>query len=189
MAEFAFTLEAAAILGGTDWTFGENRILERSDLAIVSVAVPVDGEQVLSQAMDSGWGLSIPEPTVSSIRGETRAIRTAPDQMLLVFPSDTTDAEVHVRTKLNGAGYTTDQTDAWVVLEVAGPDTLPALERLCPLDAANMPVDGSARTMMEHMGATILRLGGERFLLMSASSSARSFFEAVETAYRNVTKD
>lgn len=185
MAEFAFTLTAAPILGGVDKTIGENRILERDDLALVSVATPFGGEEVLNKALGDGWDLSLPEPTVSFVSGETRTARTAPDQLLLIYPRDTPDANAVVRDKLCGAGYTTDQTDVWVVLEISGPDTLAALERLCPfdLDPRAFPVNAAARTVFEHMGAMIVRLEHEHFLLMSARSSAASFLHAVETSY------
>jgi sarcosine oxidase subunit gamma len=106
--------------------------------------------------------------------------------MMLIFPHALPDAERVVEGKLGGAGYTTDQSDSWVVLEISGPDTLAALERLCPLNTATMPENGYGRTTMEHMGAAILRLADDRFLLMSASSSARSFLHAVETSYEYV---
>lgn len=182
------TLQAAPILGGVDHSIADNRIVERSDLALVSVATPLGGVDALISALKSGWSLSLPEPKLSSVSGDIRAIRTAPDQLLLAFPHDTPDADSVVQSKLGGAGYTTDQTDSWVVLEVSGPDTLAALERICPLDLnpAKFPVDASARTIMEHMGAMIIRLDAEKFLLLSASSSAKSFLHAVETSYHYV---
>lgn len=186
MAEMAFTLEAAPTLGGTDITLGANRIVERDDLALVSIATPLDGEDTLRTALQANWGVSYPEPSQASQNAETYAIRTAPDQVLMMFPHPTPDAEKTVRQKLAGAGYTTEQTDVWVALEIDGPDTLSALERLCPLDVQHFPKWGAARTAIEHMGALILRLDTDRFLLLSASSSAGSFLHAVETSYRNV---
>lgn len=185
MAEF--TLEAAPVLG-VDLTIGENRIVE-CDLALVSVATPLGGDEALAEALNSGWSLAMPEPTLSLVSGETRAIRTTPDQILLMFPHDGPTANAAVQAKLNGTGYTTDQTDNWVILDVSGPDTLAALELICPLDlhADRFSVDAAGRTTMEHMGAMIIRLGADRFLLLSASSSAGSFLHAVETSYRYVT--
>ena len=186
MAEY--TLEAAPALGGADIAIGGNRILERDGLALVSVATPQGGEAAMAEALKRGWSLEMPGPRVSSTSGEMRAVRTAPDQVVLVFPHAAPDANGVVQGKLEGAGYTTDQTDVWVALEVSGPETLAALERLCPLDLseAAFPVDGAARTVMEHMGAIIVRLEVERFLLLSARSSGASFLHAVETSYRYV---
>ena len=39
---------------------------------------------------------------------------------------------------------------------------------------------------MEHLGVLIMRTGEDRFLLLSASSSAGSFLHAVETAIKSV---
>lgn len=185
MAEM--TLTPAPILGGVDLTIGANRIVERADLALVSIATPLGADAELAAALKRGWSLEMPAPTQATIDGETLAIRTSVDQMMLVFPHGTPDANATVQAKLDGAGYTTDQTDVWVVLEVSGPDTLAALERLCPLDLQTMPLAGSGRTVMEHMGAMVLRLDTDSFLLMSASSSAQSFLHAVELSYQYVT--
>ena len=184
MADTTFTLHAASSLGGADITIGDNSIVERPELALVSVAIPLDGEEKLSEAMHKAWGLPIPKPRLSLVKDEMRALSTAPDQLLLIFPHTTPDAEPFIQKKLAGAGYTTDQTDVWTVLEISGPDVIASLERLCPLDAPGMPINGSARTVMEHMGAMIVRTAPDGFLLLSASSSARSFLHAVETSLR-----
>ena len=182
-------LRPTSQLGNADISVGSNRILERADLAIVSVAVPNGEEASLTRALKDSWALSLPDARQTSVSGDTRAIRTASDQLFLVFSHDTPDAEPFVQSRLNGAGYTTDQTDVWVALSVSGPDTLAALERICPLDLdlGVFPVDASARTIMEHMGAFILRLGETEFLLLSPSSSAASFLHAVELSFRYVT--
>ena len=183
MADFA--LEAAPLLGGLDKTIGEGRIVERDDLALVSVAVPLNGDAALKKALKDGWGLDRPAPKQTTNAGDTTAVSMTADQLMLVFPHATPDANAVVKGKLNGAGYTTDQTDSWVVLEVSGKATLSALERLCPLnlDLDAFPVGASGRTTMEHMGALIVRIGEESFFLMSASSSAASFAHAVELSY------
>lgn len=172
-------LKATPVLGGLDLDIGGNRIVERADLALVSIAVPLGG--------DARFELfKMPPPGRSVVQGDMRTVWMAPNQVMLIFPWATPDAEVHVQGKLKGVGYTTDQTGGWMVLEVSGPDTLGALERICPvnLDPSVFPVDAAARTIMEHLGALIIRLGDERFLLAAASSSAASFAHAVETSFR-----
>ncbi|MGI9389115.1 MAG: sarcosine oxidase subunit gamma [Boseongicola sp.] len=179
------SLIAAPLLGGADLSFGDSKVVERDDLALVSIATPQGGDDALAEALKSGWSLDTPSPTLSTTSGNIRAIRTSSDQMMLVFPHATPDANEHVQGKLDGAGYTTDQTDAWVILEVAGPNAIAALERLCPLDLHDnaFPVGATGRTVMEHMGTLIVRTGNECYLLMSASSSAKSFLHAVETSF------
>ena len=188
MAEFAFTLSAQACLNNADIQLGENRIVELDELAIVSVAIPLGGADILANALKSGWNISVPEPNMSAVSGDLRAVRSGADQLLLMFPHEAPDANDQVQSKLNGAGYTTDQTDNWVILEVSGPDVDAAMERLSPVDLAieQFPENSAARTVTEHMGAWIIRTGPKRFLLMSASSSAHSFLHAVETSFRYV---
>lgn len=182
------TLAAAPILGGIDMAVGRGRIVERDDLALVSLAVPQGGDAALAGALKRAFGLAVPEPARSTQKDGMRVLRTSPDQMLLVFAHPTPDASAKVRADLQGTAYTTDQTDAWVVLALSGEDALPALERLCLLDLAPgcFPVGACARTVMEHIGAMILRTGADSFLLFSASSSARSFLDALETSLHNV---
>lgn len=183
-----FTLTPTALLGA-DVTIGANRITERADLALVSVAAPLGGDAALAGALSSGWGLEMPTPTRASLSGEMRAVQLTADQLLLVFPHSAPDAEPTVQAKLQGAGYTTDQTDAWLRVEISGPDTRAALERICPIDlgAQAFAPGAAARTVMEHMGTVIVALEPDRYLLLSASSTAGSFLHALETSLRNVT--
>ncbi|MEO0946296.1 MAG: sarcosine oxidase subunit gamma [Pseudomonadota bacterium] len=188
MAEFAFTLTPKPLLGGVDLKMGANRIVELDEIAVVSIAVPLGNQEKLAKALKSGWSIGVPEPTLSTANGNLRAVRTGADQFMLLFPHESPNAEAVVQAKLKGAGYTTDQTDNWVVLEVSGPDVAAALERLSPVDLSvdAFPVGASARTVMEHMGAIVIRLDHDRFMLMSASSSAKSFLHAVETSFAYV---
>ena len=166
------TLSAAPVLGA-DISLGDNRIRERDDLAMVSVATPLGGADGLAAALQSAWALDMPSPTRASIAGDMWALPSAADQLMLVFPHATPDANAVVQTALSGAGYTTDQTDVWVVLEISGPQTLAALERLCLLDIHSFDTGDFARTMMEHMGAMILCLEPAYQLQIHGSSQGR----------------
>ena len=181
-------LEAEERLGGCELSIADNKIVERSELSVVSLAVPTGGEGALTESLKENFGLAPPEAPLSNTHDGHRLIRTAPDQMLLIFPGEAPAADRVIRAKLGDLAYLTDQTDAWVILEVHGPETLNALARICmiDLDATAFPVNSAARTMMEHLGVLIIRLDVDSFLLMSAASSAESFLHAVETSYRNV---
>ena len=185
----AISLEAVPALGGADIRIGANHIQERHDLAMVAVATPLGGDAALKKALKAGLGLSMPSATISVVGDDARAVSAAPDQMLLVFAHAAPDAESHVQARLKGAGYTTDQTDSLVAIEISGPDTIAAMERLCPLDlhADSFGTNAAGRTAMEHMAATIICLGAAHFLLLVARSSGQSFLHAIETSYRNVS--
>lgn len=183
------TLTATPALGGAALEIGANTITERDDLALVSVAVPNSGEKALDAALQSGLSVALPGPRRSIHHGGMRAFCLTQDQVMLVFSASSARPDAGIQRALNGAGYATDQTDVWVAIETSGPDIHAALERICPLDLHDQafPVDSAARTMMEHMGAIIIRTANDRFLLFSARSSAQSFLHAVETSFRYVT--
>jgi len=180
------SLVAAPALGGFNHEFSNCTLAERSDIALISVAVPRDGDTALSTKLDTTWALTMPTPSTTTQANGMRAIPLTADQFLLAFHPDTNRTEVSVQDDLAEVGYTTVQTDAWVILELSGEGATSALERICPLDLAPdaFPTGSAARTVMEHLGAMIVRVDDTRFWLMSARSSAMSFLHAVETSCR-----
>ena len=104
-----------------------------------------------------------------------------------MFLQDRPDLSIaDVERAFQSIAYITDQSSNWVFCELSGTGVLSALERICPLDLSDaaFPVGAYARTVMEHMGAAILRLSDEVYLLISAGSSAKSFAHALEQSVR-----
>lgn len=185
-----FQLTAEPPLAGLDHDYGPVRLAAPADLAIVSLALPQGGEAQAEKTIKAAYGAALPGAGsyATSKDGAARLIRISADQALVLFPHPTPDAERVVASKLKGHAYTTDQTDAWVAVEVSGPAARLVLERICPLDLhrESFAPDMAQRTVMEHLGVLILRTGEDAFLLLSASSSARSFRHALETSVTNV---
>jgi sarcosine oxidase subunit gamma len=185
------TLTPAPALGGYRERFEGVQLEELPNLAIVSIATPRGGEAEFAAAIERAFGVAAPKPGHSTLSkdGQTRLVGMAPDQTFAVFTHDRPDARQVVDGALDGAGYTTDQTDVWVALRIDGPRAHTALERICPIDLHPdaFPEGRAARTVMEHLGTIVLRDGTDSFLLLSAHSSAESFLHAVETSIRNVT--
>ncbi|PWE33795.1 sarcosine oxidase subunit gamma [Maritimibacter sp. 55A14] len=183
------TLTPTPPLDGYAQDFAGTRLAEASELAIVAVATPAGGETALEAAVKAAYGTGTPAPGASILSkdGKARLVWSGPDQMFLLFTHDAPDAEAGVAAALGQAGYCTDQTGVWAALEISGPGVRGALERLCPLDLhPDAFAEGAAaRTVMEHMGAFVIRTGSDAFLLLSASSSAKSFLHAVELSVRN----
>lgn len=186
-----FTLTAAPPLAGTDRSFGDIKLSTPKDLAIVSIALPLGGEDAAKVAIKAAFGVALPEIGLSVVAKDKSSVimRLGLDQAFVLFPRATPDAEPHIAAQLKGAAYTTDQTDAWCVLQIEGPGARCVLERICPIDLHPdaFSVNAIARTMMEHMGAIVARTGEDTYLLLSASSSAKSFLHAVEVSAQNVS--
>lgn len=183
-----FTLTPKPPLAGYARSFGETHLAAVVDLAIVSLALPLRGESTAERAIKKTFGAALPKPGLSVVSSNgTRLVRLSSDQALALFTHATPDAEKFVQARLDGAAYTTDQTDAWVGLSLNGPGAVAALERICQLDLHDsaFAVDHAARTVMEHLGVLLIRTGAQDWLLLSASSSAKSFLHAVETSLAN----
>lgn len=185
------TLISAPPLAGFERRFGDTVLKAPKDLAIVSIALPLGGEEAAIKAVKSAFGIALPDIGTSDVASDKSSaiMRLAIDQAFVLFPCPTPDAERQVAAKLKGAAYTTDQTDAWCALELSGPLARAALERICMVDLHPdvFAVNAIARTVMEHMGAIIARTGADTYLLLSASSSAKSFAHAVEVSLENVS--
>lgn len=184
-----FTLTAEPPLAGTDMVIAGVRLWAPADLALVSIALPLGREAAAEGAIKAAYGVALPEIGTSVVTAEdTRLIRLAPDMAFALFTRATPDAERIVADRLKGAAYTTDQTDVWAALGLSGAAARCGLERICPIDLHPdaFAVDDAARTVMEHLGVLILRIGADEYLLLSASSSAWSFLHAVETSLHNI---
>lgn len=186
-----FELYTTSALGGYDHDFDRAALKEVTGLAIVSVAVPLDGQAALTAAVKSAFGCALPKAK-ASVLSRNKSMRLVPsqaDQFFVLFDHAGAAAADVVADRLGDAGYYTDQSDNWVALALSGPLARPALERLCPIDLhpASFKVNASARTVMHHLGVLIIRTGEHEYLLISARSSALSFLHAVETAVENVS--
>ena len=184
------SLTARAALDGYHKQFGDTALTEVTDQALVSIAKPLGGAEALRDAMTGAYGASFPAPGSSTLSkdGATRFLGLQQDQCFALFSFESDGAVDTVAGSLGDTGYYTDQSDSWAMLRLSGALALTALERICPLDLAptEFPPGSVARTVMEHLGVIILCEDTDRYLLMSARSSARSFLHAIETSVENV---
>ena len=177
-------------LAGYDKTTGDIRLHSPESLGVVSIALPFGNQDRARAVIASAYGVHLPSPGKSVIATDgARLVMLGPDLAFIIFPHSAPDAGDVVRSKLGNAVYTTDQTDAWTALAIEGSSTRDALERICPIDLhpESFALDDAARTVMEHLGVLIIRVGDNDFLLLSASSSANSFLHALETSIANVS--
>ncbi len=179
MAEI--TLTPKSPLDGAAVSIAACDLREVTDLALTSLAVPQGDDKGFAKSLKAHFGVARPDARMSTVNGDVRAVATAPDQVLVLHPFD---LQAHA---LKDA-YLTDQTGNWCILSLEGPNALDALRRICPIDLEEpvFPEGSYARTTMEHMGAAVIRTGPQSFLLLSASSSAKSFWHAVETSLKNL---
>lgn len=181
-------LIAVSPLGGFSESIGGVSISEPGGMSLVAVAPSRGAEAALGSALDAGFGLAWPVTGQSTVNGDARLMGMAPDQAFLLFAHKGPNAVAAVRSKLGDAGWLTDQSDSWAMLRVSDTDCRAALERLCMLDLHPdvFGVGAAQRTTMEHLAVIIVREDADTFLLMSPTSSAGSFLDAVVTSARNI---
>jgi sarcosine oxidase subunit gamma len=78
---------------------------------------------------------------------------------------------------LAGLAATTDQTDAWAAVTLAGPDMDAVLARLTPLDTSAMAPGQTARSLLGHMSALYHRTGEGMDIYVFRSMAATAVHE------------
>ena len=87
-----------------------------------------------------------------------------------------------LKAALGDAASVTEQTDAWVALDLAAPDLAPVLERLCNVDFRAVADGYATRTMIEHLGCYLIKHGAGAVRLYGPRSSAKGLLHALEVA-------
>jgi len=184
-------LDAKWPLDGTDLRFDGIVILGVTRVSVVSVAIPRNGEAKVSAALKKRFGKGLPVIGSSLIDDDQsmRLLRLGQDELLLLIDTFTSDPVASAQEVFGQTVYLVDLSDSHAMLEVSGGRCLEALERICPLDLASdrFTVGAVVRTLMEHLDVIILRSGEDKYLLMSARSSAKNFLHAVQTSAENVS--
>jgi len=181
-------LKAVTPLGGYAESIGTVSVAEVSGQGIVAIAPPQGEAYALSGTLQTAYGLDWALVGLSTSGTDARLLGVAPDQGFLLFPHDGPDAVPAVAAKLGQAAWLTDQSDSWAILRVSGTGSREALARICMLDL-HPDIFGPgavSRTTMEHLGVIILLEESDTFLLMSPTSSAESFLDAVVTSAKNI---
>lgn len=170
-------------------TIGALRITERPDVALASLARRRDKDAALAAAAEGILGVTLPDVATWAGKDPFGVFWTGPGQWMVEAPFSThEDLAGHLKAAIGDAGSVTEQTDAWVLFDVAG-DTLPALfERLCPLDLAGMAAGSARRTTIEHLGCFVLyRATGQGYGILGPRSSAATLHHALLTAARSIS--
>lgn len=178
-------------LGGRaplDETVAGLRIQEVAGRSLVSVAARPGAEEALRRAVLERFGVELPPPGRLSAGPRLAFAWMGQGQWFADARTRAVpDLAGELSAALGGNASLTEQSDAWVRLRLAGTDLRAVLEKLCMLDLhdSRFPPGAVARTVVEHLGAVILRPeGGDGFELWSARCSARSFREALHAAAR-----
>lgn len=153
---------------------GEVTLKELPFAQITSVA-PFKGKAAaVSKALNASIGAGLPD-TGRLLAGGTGEVFWAGQGQFFVTGAPVTSVEAAV----------TDQSDAWVTLDLDGARAGDVLARLCPLDLRGMDEGDVARSLVGHIACVIIRRSGG-FEIMAFRSMAGTLWCELETAMQSV---
>ena len=188
-----FTLTASSTLDGHCTIVDGASLFEVSTRSIVSVSPLTGNDAAFNTAINRLFNNSYPSAKKAIELTSKNACVLLPssfNQWFFCFDGQVQDPVAQAidllgRETSNQLAIT-DQSDAWVILALAGSLIYRTLERVCPIDCSlsAMPIGATSRTMMGHLGTIILRRpndedGNPCFWLISARSSAASFLHVI----------
>jgi len=161
---------------------GPFRISERFDVALASVAVRGGMEAAFRQAADIA-GTPLPAPAMAQSGTPFSSFWVAPGMWFVEAPFEShEDIAGHLRSIFGAAASITEQTDAWVILDLHAPDLTPLLERLTNVDFPAVADGYAGRTVIDHLGCYLIRRGPGAASVYGPRSAAKSLLHALEAA-------
>lgn len=157
-------------------TIGKMSLNEEAPGALTSLA-PYKGQQAaLSKAMEGAHGVAYPGANDTSQGDGARSVWFGYGQALLIGPA--ADVELSTHAAL------VDQSDAWSVVRLNGPEVEAVLSRLVPVDVrlSVFPVGQTARTLVMHMSGSITRVDADTFEILVFRSMADTLVHDMKTA-------
>lgn len=161
--------------------FGDVTIAENPDVALVSVAQRRGHDLAALGVLP----VALPGPGGHATGAEgLGALWLAPGSWMIeapLRPGD--DLAARLISAVGPAASVTDQTDAWVCIDIDAADAGTLFERLCPLDTRRMTSGSGSRSVIEHIGCLIVcRDRNRRFSIFGPRSSAGSLHHALVAA-------
>lgn len=155
--------------------------LDHEDLGALTSLAPFKGRKAaLNDALKAAHDLSLPAPLRSSGKAGARVLWFGRSHYLLAGPEP--DAS------LGQVAALTDQSDAWCVVRLSGAGAVDALARLVPVDLrpAVFKRGHTVRTQVQHMSASITRVGDDGFVILVFRSMAKTLVHDLQTAMEAV---
>lgn len=179
-------LQAMTALGAREAavvTAGPVTITERVDVALASLAAR-RGRDL--SALAKAAGVPLPGPARHEGSAPYSAFWVAPEMWMVEAPFATHEVIAdQLKAAFGEAASVTEQTDAWVVFDLAAPDLAPLMERLCNVDFPGVADGFATRTVIEHLGCYLTRQSAGAARLYGPRSSAQSLLHALEVAARS----
>jgi sarcosine oxidase subunit gamma len=131
----------------------------------------------VSNVLKTALGVTFPAPNTWAQNGDARIVCSGREQAFLIGAAC---------PDLVGLAAVTDQSGGWATLSISGPAAVDTLARYVPLDLRRMAVGGAARSQLYHMPLCLMRLGADRFHVMTFRSMARTAWHELDMAMKTL---
>ncbi|WP_424971816.1 sarcosine oxidase subunit gamma [Dinoroseobacter sp. S76] len=190
MSETSITLQPRTALGGLTPrvdTIGTLTLTENPGFALASLSARVGQEETCHAALTALLG-AVPGPGEMTRGTPETGFWIGPEAWMITAPFDTReDLAAVLKTRFRAAASITEQTDGWVVFDLAGDMIAAAMELLCPVEIRRMPPGAAQRTVIDHLGCFVLRPEtGDLIRILGPRSSAGSLHHALLTGMEAV---
>ena len=165
---------------------GPYRIVERIDVALASLAIRRGCNDAFLKAAKSA---KLPLADISRVQSGTvyHSFWLSSELWMVEAPfASHEDIRAHLKQIFSETASITEQTDAWVRLDITATHLQPLFERLCNQDVAAAPIGFATRTMIDHLGCYLIKRTAHDVTLYGPRSSAKSLLHAVEGAAQSV---
>ncbi|TVR47729.1 MAG: sarcosine oxidase subunit gamma [Rhodobacteraceae bacterium] len=163
-------------------TIGPVTLREEPDRALASVAARTDQATVCQAALARFLGVAAPGIAQHVSGADLSAFWIGPASWMIEAPNDRhPDLAGKAKAALGDAASVTDQSGAWVRLDMTGDRVVQVMERLCNLDMGIMPPGKARRTVIDHLGCYVIR-HAQGVTIYGPRSGAKSLHHAVITA-------
>lgn len=154
--------------------------LEEVDLGQVHALSPFGDTSLVAEVLERAHGLAWPKPGRATGKAGARAIWFGRDDVLLAGPAPHGD--------LARDAAVVDQSDGWAAVRISGEDAVDVLARLVPIDLreSTFKRGHTARTMVQHMNASITRTGPQALLVLVMRSMAGTLVHDLKSAMEAV---
>jgi sarcosine oxidase subunit gamma len=161
-------------------------LTERADVALASLAVR-RGRLAEVEAAAAAAGVPLPAPGSSVQAAVYGAFWMTPEMWMVEAPfASHEDIRAHLLAAFGETASITEQTDAWVRFDLAGPGLERVLERLSNVDLTLAEAGAATRTVMEHLGCYLIKRSAGLVTIYGPRSSAQSLHHALVVAAKSV---
>jgi len=166
-------------------TIGAAVITENTGTALASLAARAGREADLAAAARVP-GIPLPGPGHAAAGPTYAAFWLGPQQWMIEAPfASHEDIVAQLKPLFGDAASITEQTDAWVRFDVAGPDLPAMFERLCAFDLRARGPGAASRTVIDHLGCYLVLRDHDALSVLGPRSAAGSLFHALNVAAKS----